>query len=111
MRSSPTSRRCAACSRPPGVVPCPTMEPEDPSRRQVIVTALGGGFALAVRPVAAATITTGADGLDIAEVKVPTASGALPAYRAMPGGKKPAKGKGFPVILVVHEIFGVHEHI
>jgi len=83
----------------------------DPSRRQVIVTALGSGFALAVRPVSAATITTSGDGLDTGEVKIPTATGAVPAYRAMPGGKKPAKGKGFPVILVVHEIFGVHEHI
>jgi carboxymethylenebutenolidase len=82
-----------------------------PTRRQVIVTALGSGFALAVKPVSAATITTSVEGLDTAEVKVPTASGLIPAYRAMPADKKAAKGKGFPVVLVVHEIFGVHEHI
>jgi carboxymethylenebutenolidase len=79
---------------------------EQPSRRQMIVTTLGTGFALAVRPVAAATITTPSDGLDAGEVKIPTSSGDVVAYRAMP--KKPGK---HPVILVVHEIFGVHEHI
>ncbi|HET6283808.1 MAG TPA: dienelactone hydrolase family protein [Polyangia bacterium] len=81
---------------------------EHPSRRQVIVTALGTGFALAVRPVSAEVITTPADGLDTAEVKIPTASGDIPAYRAMPAK---AKKKALPVVLVVHEIFGVHEHI
>jgi len=81
---------------------------KQPSRRQVIVTALGTGFALAVRPVSAEVITTPADGLDTAEVKIPTASGEIPAYRAMPA--KPKK-KALPVVLVVHEIFGVHEHI
>src|SRR5690606_29112522 len=39
-------------------------------------------------------------------VKVPTSDGAMPAYRAMPEGKGP-----FPTVLVVQEIFGVHEHI
>src|SRR5947208_12239454 len=83
-----------------------------PSRRQAIMTALGGGFALAVRPVSAATITTGSEGIDAGEIKIPTASGPIPGYRAMPArGKGKAKGKGFPVVLVVQEIFGVHEHI
>ncbi|HVR63509.1 MAG TPA: dienelactone hydrolase family protein [Polyangia bacterium] len=81
----------------------------EPSRRQVIVTALGSGFALAVRPVSAATITTGAEGIVGGEVKIPVGGESIPAYRAMPEGKP--KGKGFPVILVVQEIFGVHEHI
>ena len=40
------------------------------------------------------------------EVHVPVADGEIPAYRAMP-----ATGKQFPVVLVVQEIFGVHEHI
>lgn len=40
------------------------------------------------------------------EVKVPTSDGPMPAYRAMP-----ATGSDFPTILVVQEIFGVHEHI
>jgi carboxymethylenebutenolidase len=76
-------------------------------RRGFLVTALGAGFALAVQPVMAQTaITTSADGLLAGEIQVPTADGAMPAYRA-----QPAKGSDFPVILVVQEIFGVHEHI
>ena len=76
-------------------------------RRGFLVTALGAGFALAVQPVMAQTaITTSADGLLAGEIQVPTADGAMPAYRA-----QPAKGSNFPVILVVQEIFGVHEHI
>jgi carboxymethylenebutenolidase len=78
-----------------------------PSRRQVIVAALGSGFALAVRPVSAQTIATSAEGLDAGEVKIPTTSGEIPAYRALPRGR----AKKLPVVLVVHEIFGVHEHI
>ena len=68
---------------------------------------LGAGFALAVRPVSAATITTGGEGLDVADVHIKTPAGDIPAYRA-----RPAKPKGKPpIVLVVHEIFGVHEHI
>jgi len=77
-----------------------------PSRRQVMAAALGTGFAMAVRPVSAETILTSADGLDAADIKIPTSAGEIPGYRAMPKGKKK-----LPVILVVHEIFGLHEHI
>jgi carboxymethylenebutenolidase len=70
------------------------------------MTALAAGFALAVRPVSAQTITTDSDGLEAGEVKIPVADGEIPAYRAMP-----ATGDSFPVVLVVQEIFGVHEHI
>jgi carboxymethylenebutenolidase len=76
------------------------------SRREFVVTSLATGFALAVRPVTAATITTDSAGLTAGEIKIPTADGAVPAYRAMPAGS----GR-FPVVLVVQEIFGVHEHI
>jgi len=76
------------------------------TRRDFVVSSLATGFALAVQPVSAQTITTDTDGLSAGEVKIPTADGGIPAYRAMP-----AKGKNFPVILVVQEIFGVHEHI
>ena len=76
------------------------------TRRQVLVTSLATGFALAVQPVGAQTITTESDGLTAGEVKIPVAAGEIPAYRAMP-----AKGGNFPVVLVVQEIFGVHEHI
>lgn len=76
-------------------------------RRSFVVSTLGSGFALAVLPVSAQTmITTSADGLVAGEVKVPAPGGDMPAYRAMP-----ATGSNFPVILVVQEIFGVHEHI
>lgn len=64
------------------------------------------GFAAAVTPVAAQTITTSTESLVAGEVNVPTKDGTIPAYRAMP-----AAGGPFPVILVVQEIFGVHEHI
>ncbi len=76
------------------------------NRRASITPLLGAGFALAVLPVTAQTITTPADGLVAGEVKVPAQGGDMPAYRAMP-----AAGGSFPVILVVQEIFGVHEHI
>lgn len=76
------------------------------TRREFVVTTLATGFALAVQPVSAQTITTDTDGLIAGEVKIPVAGGEIPAYRAMP-----ANGKSFPVVLVVQEIFGVHEHI
>lgn len=77
------------------------------NRRGFLVTALGAGFALAVQPVAAQTaITTGSAGLTAGEIQVPTADGNMPAYRA-----QPAQESNFPVILVVQEIFGVHEYI
>jgi carboxymethylenebutenolidase len=77
------------------------------TRRQFVVTSLATGFALAVQPVSAETITTDSKGLEAGEVKVPVGEGeTIPAYRAMP-----AEGGPFPVVLVVQEIFGVHEHI
>ena len=79
----------------------------DVSRRRVLATTLAGGFALAVQPAAGqAVITTDTAGLVAGEVKVPTESGDIPAYRAHPDGAGP-----FPTMLVVQEIFGVHEHI
>ena len=81
-------------------------EPSPENRRDFLVTKLAVGFALAVRPIGAETITTDASGLTAGEVKIPAADGQIPAYRACP-----AKGSAFPVVLVVQEIFGVHEHI
>jgi carboxymethylenebutenolidase len=78
----------------------------DVNRREFLVTKLTAGFALAVQPVTAATITTDTKGLVAGEVKIPVSDGEIPAYRAMP-----EKGKSLPTILVVQEIFGVHEHI
>lgn len=76
------------------------------TRREFVATALAAGFALAVRPVFGEVLTTDTAGLTAGEVKVPAVGGEMPVYRAMP-----EKGGPFPVVLVVHEIFGVHEHI
>lgn len=79
----------------------------DLTRRDVAAMTLASGFALAVQPVAAQTmITTDTRGLEAGEVKIKSGDIDLPAYRAMP-----AAGGPFPVVLVVQEIFGVHEHI
>lgn len=76
-------------------------------RRGFLVTALGAGFALSVQPAMGQTvISTDTAGLSAGEIQVPTADGRMPAYRA-----QPAQGESFPVIVVVQEIFGVHEHI
>jgi carboxymethylenebutenolidase len=66
----------------------------------------GTGFAAATQPVAAHTIHTDPAGLVAGAVTIPAGEFALPAYRAQPEGAGP-----FPVVLVVSEIFGVHEHI
>jgi carboxymethylenebutenolidase len=77
------------------------------TRRAFVVGSLAAGFAAAVRPIAAQTvITTGSDDLVAGEVQIPASDTNIPAYRAMP-----AKGSAFPVVLVVQEIFGVHEHM
>ncbi len=80
--------------------------PQQFSRRAFIVGSLAAGFALAVLPVSAETITTDTNGLTVGEVKIPVEGGTIPGYRAMPNTSGP-----FSTILVVQEIFGVHEHI
>lgn len=77
------------------------------SRREAVITTLATGFALATQPVAAeTTITTDTNGLEAGEIQIATTDRDIPAYRAMP-----KDGGPFPVVLVVQEIFGVHEHI
>jgi carboxymethylenebutenolidase len=87
-----------------------SLKPEAPKldRREFFVTSiLAGVFASAVLPIAAQTkITTDSKGLIAGEVKIPVADGEIPAYRAMPD----KKGK-FPTVMVIQEIFGVHEWI
>jgi carboxymethylenebutenolidase len=78
----------------------------DLSRRGFVVTSLAAGFAVAAQPVSGQTISTDTKGLEAGEVKIPVSDGQVPAYRAMPD-----QGTSFPVVLVVQEIFGVHEHI
>ncbi len=75
-------------------------------RKFIIVSTLAAGFALAVQPISAQVISTDTKGLVAGEVKIPVKDGEIPAYRAMP-----TTGENFPVVLVIQEIFGVHEHI
>jgi len=78
-------------------------------RREFLVTSIfaAGTFAASVLPIQAQTqIHTDDKGLVAGEVHIPVADGQIPAYRAMPD-----KGKKFPILMVVHEIFGVHEYI
>jgi carboxymethylenebutenolidase len=77
------------------------------NRRSLLLkTSLTVGFCAAIDPVWAQVITTPTEGLTAGEVKVPSAGVDLPAYRAMPD-----KGGPFPTVLVIQEVFGVHEHI
>ncbi|CAB3734208.1 dienelactone hydrolase family protein [Achromobacter piechaudii] len=76
-------------------------------RRGFIATTVAAGFSLAAGTAVAQTaITTDAKGLTAGKVDIPTADGKMPAYRAAPEGKK-----NLPTVLVVSEIFGVHEYI
>lgn len=65
------------------------------------------GFASAVSPVASTTITTQHDAIQGGETTINTQGENMPAWYARP---KQASGP-LPVVLVVQEIFGVHEHI
>lgn len=82
----------------------------DLTRRGFVGTSLAtglAGFALATQPVMAQTaIITPTTGLDAEDIKIPTKDGSIPGYIAKPAGKT-----GLPVVLVVQEIFGLHEHI
>jgi len=80
-------------------------------RRTFVTTAIGAaigtGFALAVQPVCAQTqIRTDASGLKTATIQVPVGQEQVSAYCA-----RPEKGEQLPTVLVVSEIFGVHEYI
>jgi carboxymethylenebutenolidase len=78
------------------------------ARRDFLTQHLPVGFALAVQPIAAQTaITTDTERLTAGGVQIPTADGkSMPAYRAAP-----ARGRNFATVLVVEEIFGIHEYI
>ena len=78
-----------------------------PSRRTALKAAVGVGFAASVLPVTAQTlVTTPSEGLLAGRITIDVNGYAMPAYRSAPTGAKNA-----PVVLVVPEIFGVHEHI
>jgi len=76
------------------------------ARRDFLKGALGVGFAAAVMPVNAETIKTDTAGLTAGTIHITVNGQQVPVYRAQPEGKT-----NLPVILVVSEIFGVHEHI
>ena len=79
----------------------------DLDRRDSVRASPGSGFAAAVRPVTAQTqVKTDAAGLIVGEVSIGVGDFKMPAYRAAPAGKARP-----PLVLVVSEIFGVHEHI
>ena len=76
------------------------------NRRDFVRTTVGSGFAAAVLPVTAQTIKTDSTGLTVGEVTVMVGDFKMPVYRAQPAGKS-----NLPVVLVISEVFGVHEHI
>lgn len=76
-------------------------------RRDFIKATLGTGFAAAALPVIAhSVIQTDSVGLTAGEIRIDVHGQSVPVYRAQPEGKTK-----LPVVLVVSEIFGVHEHI
>ncbi len=76
------------------------------ARRGMLMTGLISGLTLATERVEAQVIHTDTAGIVAGETQIPTTDGELPAYYAKPAGNGP-----FPVILVIEEIFGVHEYI
>lgn len=76
------------------------------ARRGMLMTGLMSGFTLATTRVDAQVIKTDETGIDAGEISLPVAGGALPTYYARPQGAGP-----FPIVLVIEEIFGVHEYI
>jgi carboxymethylenebutenolidase len=77
------------------------------TRRTALKAALGAGYAAAAGPLMAQTaIRTPSDGLTVGEISYEVNGFQVPAYRAAPAGRSK-----LPVVLVVHEIFGVHEYI
>jgi len=83
------------------------------SRRDFMASSIASGFALAAHPIFAQTIiNTEALNITVRTVQIPTENGKIPAYYAMPGiMRTPASPSSMPIMVVVQEIFGVHEHI
>jgi carboxymethylenebutenolidase len=78
-----------------------------PTRRLALQTALGLGYAASAMPLIAQTaIKTSGEGLTEGEITIDVNGFKVPAYRAAPAGKT-----NLPVVLVISEIFGVHEYI
>ncbi len=77
---------------------------EHVTRRELLVA--GIGYAAAVMPVTSWAVTTLAAGMADGDVEITLGKEKMPGYWAMPKGNGP-----FPVIIVVQEIFGIHEYI
>ncbi|AXQ30144.1 dienelactone hydrolase family protein [Solimonas sp. K1W22B-7] len=84
----------------------PAVEKSGFTRRGFLVSTLASGFALASSPVLAQAIRTDSKGLLAGAISIDVPDGKMPAYRA-----RPARRGHYPVVLVIQEIFGVHEHI
>jgi carboxymethylenebutenolidase len=77
------------------------------TRRTALKVALGVGYTAAAGEIIAQTaIKTASTGLKTGEITVEVNGFKVPAYMAAPAGKT-----NLPVILVIQEIFGVHEYI
>ena len=76
------------------------------TRRELLIGLGATGFALAAGPVSADRITTSSEGLVVADITIRSGSDMIPAYEA-----RPASPGRYPVIIVIHEIFGLHEYI
>lgn len=77
------------------------------TRRDLLAAGgVAAGYALAAGPVSAEAIHTDSEGLEAGMVEIPGPDGSIPAYRAHPAG-----ATDVPVVLVVHEIFGLHEYV
>ncbi|MEN9671292.1 MAG: hypothetical protein RL018_1569 [Pseudomonadota bacterium] len=77
------------------------------TRRTALKVALGVGYTAAAGEIMAQTaVKTSSDGLKTGEIAVEVNGFKVPAYMAAPAGKT-----NLPVILVIQEIFGVHEYI
>lgn len=73
----------------------------------ITATSIGVGFVAASEPVMAAAIETDFTGIKAGEQMIPVGSFQMPAYVS-----RPEKAKGnLPIVIVVSEIFGVHEYI
>lgn len=89
------------------VTPATAQQHAGATRRLALQSALGVGYAAAALPLMAQTaVKTSAQGLISGEVTIDVKGFKMPAYRSAPAGPGP-----WPVVLVISEIFGVHEYI
>ncbi|NQD38628.1 prolyl oligopeptidase family serine peptidase [Permianibacter sp. IMCC34836] len=83
----------------------------DPSRRAFVTATISAGFAASVAPAIGSMVTqTDSIGLDAGETRIAAGDIEMLAYYAKPAGK-PVDKQQLPVVLLVQEIFGLHEHI